>query len=46
MRTHKIFSITAVFTLLQVLSGRRMRVQVQPRFDGFQNQWTYPAPSC
>ena len=27
-------------------NGCRMRVQVQPRFDGFSNQWTYPAPSC
>jgi len=27
-------------------NGCRMRVQVQPRFDGFTNQWTYPAPSC
>lgn len=27
-------------------NGCRMRVQVQPRFDGFQNQWVYPAPSC
>lgn len=27
-------------------NGCRMRVQVQPRFDGFTNQWNYPAPSC
>ena len=27
-------------------NGCRMRVQVQARFDGFTNQWTYPAPSC
>lgn len=27
-------------------NGCQIRVQVQPRFDGFQNQWVYPAPSC
>lgn len=24
----------------------KMRVQVNPRFDPFSNQWTYPNPSC
>jgi hypothetical protein len=27
-------------------NGCKVRVQVQPRFDPFTNQWTYPAPSC
>ena len=27
-------------------NGCKMRVQVQPKFDPFNNQWTYPAPSC
>lgn len=27
-------------------NGCKMRVQVQPRFDGFMNQWVYPSPSC
>jgi len=27
-------------------NGCKMRVQVSPRFDGFQNQWVYPSPSC
>ena len=27
-------------------NGCKVRVQVQPRFDPFNNQWTYPAPSC
>jgi len=27
-------------------NGCRIRVQVQPRFDGFTNQWNYPSPSC
>lgn len=27
-------------------NGCKVRVQVQPRFDGINNQWTYPAPSC
>ncbi|QSI78486.1 DUF4189 domain-containing protein [Niveibacterium microcysteis] len=27
-------------------NGCKMRVQVQPLFDSFSNQWTYPAPSC
>lgn len=27
-------------------NGCRMRVQVQPRFNGFTNQWEHPAPSC
>lgn len=27
-------------------NGCKMRVQVQPQFDSFTNQWTYPAPSC
>jgi hypothetical protein len=27
-------------------NGCQMRVQVQPRFNGFNNQWEYPAPSC
>ena len=27
-------------------NGCKMRVQVQPRFNPFSNQWTYPAPSC
>lgn len=27
-------------------NGCRMQVQVQPRFDGFTNQWVYPTPSC
>lgn len=24
----------------------KMRVQVTPQFDGLQNQWVYPSPSC
>lgn len=27
-------------------NGCKMRVQVSPRFDGIQNQWVYPSPSC
>lgn len=27
-------------------NGCKMRVQVSPRYDGFQNQWVYPSPSC
>jgi hypothetical protein len=27
-------------------NGCKMRVQVSPRFDSFQNQWTYPSPQC
>ena len=27
-------------------NGCQLQVQVQPRFDMFTNQWTYPAPSC
>lgn len=27
-------------------NGCKMRVQVQPQFNSFNNQWTYPAPSC
>lgn len=27
-------------------NGCKMRVQISPRFDGLQNQWVYPAPSC
>lgn len=27
-------------------NGCQMRVQVQPKYDPFSNQWTYPAPSC
>lgn len=27
-------------------NGCKIRVQVQPRFDGFTNQWTYPSPDC
>lgn len=27
-------------------NGCKMRVEVQPRFDPFSNQWTYPSPSC
>lgn len=27
-------------------NGCKIRVQVQPRFDSFNNQWTYPSPSC
>lgn len=27
-------------------NGCKMRVQVSPRFDSFQNQWVYPSPSC
>ncbi len=27
-------------------NGCQMRVQIQPRFNGFNNQWEYPAPSC
>lgn len=27
-------------------NGCKMRVQVQPRYDGFQNRWVYPSPSC
>lgn len=27
-------------------NGCKMSVQVQPTFDSFNNQWTYPAPQC
>jgi hypothetical protein len=27
-------------------NGCKVNVQVQPTFDPFSNQWTYPAPSC
>lgn len=27
-------------------NGCKARIQVQPRYDGFTNQWTYPSPSC
>ena len=27
-------------------NGCRIRVQVQPTFDAFNNQWKYPSPSC
>jgi hypothetical protein len=27
-------------------NGCKIRVQVQPQYDGFNNQWTYPAPAC
>lgn len=27
-------------------NGCKMRVQVQPRFNGFTNVWEYPAPNC
>lgn len=27
-------------------NGCKINVQVQPRFDGLSNQWTYPAPGC
>lgn len=27
-------------------NGCRLRVQVQPNFDPFTNQWVYPAPNC
>ncbi len=27
-------------------NGCKMRVQVSPRFDGIQNRWIYPSPSC
>ncbi len=27
-------------------NGCKIRVQVQPRFDPFSNQWKYPSPSC
>ena len=27
-------------------NGCKIRVQVQPRFNPFNNQWDYPAPSC
>lgn len=27
-------------------NGCKMRVQVQPRFNGFTNTWEYPAPNC
>ncbi len=27
-------------------NGCKIRVQVPARFDSFNNQWTYPAPSC
>ncbi|WP_156422061.1 hypothetical protein [Paucibacter sp. KCTC 42545] len=27
-------------------NGCKIRVQVNPRFDGFQNQWVYPSPPC
>ncbi len=27
-------------------NGCKVRVQVSPRFDGFQNRWVYPSPSC
>lgn len=27
-------------------NGCKMRVQVSPRYDSFQNAWVYPSPSC
>lgn len=27
-------------------NGCKMRVQVSPEFDGFQNRWVYPQPPC
>lgn len=27
-------------------NGCKMHVQVQPEFDSFNNQWTYPSPQC
>ncbi len=27
-------------------NGCKIRVQVQPRFDSFNNRWDYPAPGC
>ena len=27
-------------------NGCKIRVQVQPRFDPFSSQWTYPSPGC
>lgn len=27
-------------------NGCKIRVQVNPKFDSFQNRWTYPSPSC
>lgn len=27
-------------------NGCKMRVQVSPRYDSFQNTWVYPSPSC
>jgi len=27
-------------------NGCKMRVRVSPRYDGFQNTWVYPSPSC
>lgn len=27
-------------------NGCKMRVQVQPRFNGFTNTWEYPSPNC
>lgn len=27
-------------------NGCKIRVHVQPQFDGFTNQWTYPSPGC
>jgi len=32
--------------VIEYENGCKVRVQVQPKFDSFQNQWTYPSPSC
>jgi hypothetical protein len=32
--------------LVKYENGCQIRVQVQPRFNSFNNQWEYPAPSC
>jgi hypothetical protein len=32
--------------VIQYENGCKVRVQVSPVFNGFNNQWEYPAPSC
>jgi hypothetical protein len=32
--------------LVTYKNGCKIRVQVQPNFDSFNNQWTFPPPSC
>lgn len=32
--------------IVEYENGCKIRVQVNPKYDSFQNQWVYPSPSC